>query len=135
MNLFHFSQNRYFVNPPFPQNSTHYFEDTNASSRRANPQKLIFFLSIIIALFFAACSEDPAERGSITLTATHDCDIRLFDSQGRQIARENYEVGKEPVIIKMQYSGVFIIHAVSSDKTVKEPITFHSGHIEHYIEF
>ena len=122
MNLYPFLQNSYFVNPKIHQNSTH---------------KFVLFLSILIAIFFVACFDGaPSERGSITFTATHDCDIRLFDSQGRQIARDSYEVGKPPTIINMKTTGLFFVLAETPDgKTKKEPIPFPGGNIEHYIEF
>jgi hypothetical protein len=100
--------------------------------------KTTHILPFVLILFFIACSDgDAPERGTITFTATHDCDIRLLDSIGRQIARQNYEVGRAPVIFYVNNPGLFFVCAVTvgNNKTYKEPFTYHSGHIEHYIEF
>jgi len=93
--------------------------------------RLFFLLSI---LFFASCKDDPI-IGSISFTASHDCDIRLFDSNGNQIARDQYETEKAPFIVQMKLSGIFIVRAVNGDKTYKEPLTFVNGSIEYFIEF
>ena len=96
----------------------------------------IRLICLICPLLFFACSgADDTQLGTIMFTANADCDIRLFYSQGSQLARVQYEVGKAPAVVNMKSSGVFVVHAVSSDKTVKEPITYVNGNLDHYIEF
>jgi hypothetical protein len=99
-----------------------------------NPLKFLI-LNFSFLILLVACSEDK-EIGSISFTSNQDCDIRLFDSHGRQVAREQYEVGKAPAVVQMKSSGVFVIHAESQGQvTKKEPITYVTGNMEHYIEF
>jgi len=102
---------------------------------------LILNFSFLILLAFSSCKEETV-IGSLSLSSSHDCDIRLFDSQGRQIARENYETEKPPVIIQMKHSGVFIVHAefvgaglAPAQTKIKDPIAYPGGVFEHYIEF
>jgi len=97
----------------------------------------IFFLLCVI-FFAAACSDatNPPDIGSIAFTSTHDCDFRLLDSHGRQIARDFYELGKQPIIVRMTNSGLYVVHAESpGQKTIKVPLPYPGGNIEHYIEF
>ena len=107
----------------------------------------VVFRGLLLSfLFFSACSVfypiyDPPQLGTIMFTSNEDCEIRLFDSQGRQVTRENYELGRAPVIVQMTSSGVFVVRAVSvgsaltPSKTFKEPITYVGGNMEYYIEF
>jgi len=98
--------------------------------------KKVLFLFLI---FFAACSDpaDAPELGTIMFTSNFDCDIRLFAANnGEQLAREFYEVGKDPFIVKMKSTGIFVLHAESpGKKTKKEPLTYNGGNLEHFIEF
>jgi hypothetical protein len=97
--------------------------------------KYSLFIFLFSVAFFAACSETD-DIGTIAFTASHDCDIRLFNSKGEQIAREPYEVGKAPAVVYMKSSGVFIVHAASDGQTtVKEPVTYVGGNMEYFIEF
>ncbi|MCL2436253.1 MAG: hypothetical protein FWD09_09000 [Lentimicrobiaceae bacterium] len=96
--------------------------------------KYLRLFSLLSVLFFASCKEDPI-IGSISFTASHDCDIRLFDSNGNQIARDQYETEKAPFVIQMKRSGAYIVHAVHEDKTIKEPIAYPGGVFERFIEF
>ena len=97
-----------------------------------NPLK---FLIVLIVLTVPACSDDDPILGSISFTSSADCNIRLFDSNGREIARENYEVGKAPFVVQMKRSGIFIVRAVNGDKTYKEPLTYAISNHEYFIEF
>jgi len=98
--------------------------------------KQVRIFSLLIVLFFlSACSVDEPILGSISFTASHDCDIRLFDSAVRQIAHQQYEIEKSAVIVSMKRSGVYVVHAVSDAKTIKESLTFVNGNIDYYIEF
>ena len=97
---------------------------------------------VIIAVFFAACVFYPIyDRedlpGSILFRADHDCEIWLFDSDTIQIARDYYEVGKAPFIVKMKESGEYLVFAESlpARKVVEKTINYRSGHMEYYIEF
>ena len=102
---------------------------------------LIFLLA---AFLFVACSDDNVsnELGTIMFTSNVDCRIRLFDSAyGNQLINEQYEVGKAPVIVQMKYSGVYILYAeyppsgAIKGGSIKVPLSYVSGTIEHYIEF
>jgi hypothetical protein len=101
---------------------------------------------LFVPIFFAACVFYPIDEhpGTIMFTATHDCDIRLFDSDSVQIAREHYEVGKKPAIVYMKSSGEFTVHAVGygfdpslypDPKPYIQPLTYKNGILEYYIEF
>jgi len=110
----------------------------NPLKNLVNPANLV----IILVMFFACSDPAPAHLGTIVFTASHDCDIRLFDCTGNQIAREQYEVGKSPAVVNMKSSGVFVVHAVfvgaglaPARTTIKEPMAYHSGNLEYYIEF
>ena len=96
--------------------------------------RLFFILSILF--FFAACSNDDEPiQGSITFTSNADCDIRLFNSNGKQIDRGQYEVEKPPFVVSLKRTGVYVVHAESAGKaTKKDPITFF-GSMEYFIEF
>jgi len=96
---------------------------------------LLIVLIVLIVPTVPSCSANDPILGAINFTASHDCDIRLFDSAGREIAHEKYELGKAPVVVQMSRSGIFIVRAVNGDKTYKEPLTFVNGNIEYYIEF
>ena len=96
---------------------------------------LILNFSFLILLTVPACSDDDPILGSISFTSSADCNIRLFDSNGREIARENYEVGKAPFVVQMKRSGIYIVRAVNNNQTYKEPLTFVNGNIEYFIEF
>jgi len=86
--------------------------------------------------FLAACSvENDKDIGTILFSSSHDCDIRIFDSAGRQTARISYELGKVPELVYVKRSGVYIVHAVSGNLEYKEPLTFVNRNIEYYIEF
>ena len=93
---------------------------------------------ILFCALLCSCKDynDLPTLGTITFSTTHDCDLRLFNSKGDQVAREHLEAERPPIVINMKETGVFIIHAEAEGmKTIKEPITYHSGNIEHYIEF
>jgi len=97
-------------------------------------KKLIFILFVL----FASCSsEESQEIGSLLITANVDnCKFRLFDSNGRQIAKDVYDSQYVRFVsIPMKESGIYIILAEYRDKEVKEPITYHSGILEYCIEF
>jgi hypothetical protein len=100
-----------------------------------NPANLVLILVIMVSCSCSTTPDPDGRLGSIMFTATHDCDIRLFDSNGRQVAREQWEIGKPPAVVQMKSSGIFVIHADNGEKTIKEPITFVRGNIEHCIEF
>ena len=103
--------------------------------RPHRPQSLLIFLIAVLLFSAAACYDDDTVLGSIMFTANADCEIRLFDSHGREIAHDHYETEKEPFVVQMKRSGVFVVHAVAGNKTIKEPLTFVRDNIEHYIEF
>jgi hypothetical protein len=90
---------------------------------------------VIILVMFACSDADPDAIGTLSITSTHDCDIRVFDSHGRQLDRQHYEVGKAPAVVTMKSTGIFIVHAVSGNTTIKEPITYAGGNLNYYIEF
>jgi len=91
---------------------------------------------LLVFLFFAACSvEDDPIQGSISFTSNADCHIRLFDSRGNQIERGQYEVEKEPFVVPLKRTGIYVVHAESDgNPTKRDPITF-VGSMEYYIEF
>ena len=97
------------------------------------------FLSVLIVAFAPSCTDsDNNQRvGTIMFTSTHDCDIRLFDNQCGLIAREYYEVGKDPVIFYMKNAGIYIVHAICAitSATYKKQIDYRSGNVEYCIEF
>jgi len=98
-------------------------------------KKLLFILLIVV---FASCeSNENKPLGSLLITANVDaCEFRIFDSNGRQIAKDIYDSQYVKFVsIPMVTSGVFIILAEYRDKEVKEPITYHSGILEYCIEF
>jgi hypothetical protein len=108
----------------------------------ANPLKFFKFLILnsSFLILFAACSDnaDPATGlGTIMFTSNVDCEIRLFAANnGEQLARDFYEVGKEPIVIQMKSTGIFVLNAESpGKKTKKEPLAYNGGNMEHYIEF
>ena len=97
-------------------------------------KKLIFILFVL----FTSCSLDESQEiGSLLITANVDaCEFRIFDSNGRQIAKDIYDSQYVKFVsIPMETSGIFIILAEYRDKEVKEPITYHSGILEYCIEF
>ena len=98
-------------------------------------KKLIFVLFPV--LLFSCETNDNQPLGSLLITANVDsCEFRIFDSQGRQIAKDIFDSQYIDFIsIPMKSSGVFIIHAVYRDKSIKEPITYYSGVLEYCIEF
>ena len=105
-------------------------------------KQFLKFLIFFFGPFFLAvpsCSDgDPSpEHGTIMFTSNADCDIRLFDCDSIQIARQHYEVGKYPVIVSMKSSGEYIVHALnySSQKTLQSPLIYKGGNLEYYIEF
>jgi hypothetical protein len=129
-------QNNDFVNPPNPPFCSPIFEAPEASPTKPNSKKFIYFISLLCILFFAACSDDDtAPIGTISFTSTHDCDFRLFDSHGRQVARDQYEVGKPPTVITMKSSGAYIVQATNDEKTVNQPFAYPGGNMNYYIEF
>ena len=108
---------------------------------KTNHRKLKTPIPLLLQ-FSPSCSQEPAILGSIIFTSEHDCDIRLFHSNGAQIDRVMYEVGKPPVVVQMKSSGVFIVHATRvgaghalPEKTIKEPITYIRGTLEYFIAF
>ena len=98
-------------------------------------KRIRIILIACILMICAACKEmEPV--GSIAFTAAVDCQFRLFDSKGREIAFENYEVGKEAAVVEMKSTGVFVLQATSEGKeSVKEPLHYHGGDVEYFIEF
>ena len=97
-------------------------------------KKLIFILFVL----FASCSsEESQEIGSLLITANVDnCEFRIFDSTGRQIANEIYDSQYVHFVsVPMKSSGIYIILAEYRDKEVKKPITYKSGILEYCIEF
>jgi len=109
-------------------------------------RSVIQLFSYSVIFFFASCVDYPIydRPGSITFTATHDCEIFLFTSDTVQIARDYYELGKAPFIVPMKETGVFIVHAVGAGlapapapahNPFKETLIYPGGHIEFYIEF
>ena len=99
---------------------------------------LFFFLS---ACVFYPIYDPEDLPGSILFRATHDCEIRLFDSDTIQIARDFYEVGKAPFIVYMKATGEYIVHASfppsggTKGGYFEKPLTYPGGNIEYYIEF
>ena len=96
--------------------------------------------SISIFCVFALCSctkyDNLPTLGTIMFSTSHDCDFRLFNSNGDQVAREFLEASRPPIVVRMKESGVFVVYAESNGmKTKKEPITYRGGNIEYYIEF
>jgi len=91
---------------------------------------LLLFLCLI-----SGCIKDDTYIGTIMLTSDTTCVIRVFNTNGNQIFCADYEEGKPPLIVSVQYTGVYIIHAVSSKKTVKNPLPYFGGNIEYFIEF
>ena len=91
---------------------------------------------IIVLLALTGCKDKDVVQGTIKLTASESCDIRLFDSQGRQVARGAYELEKEPVTFEMKSTGLFVILAKTTDgKEKREPLPLPGGEIEHHIKF
>ena len=99
--------------------------------------KSVRFFSLLTLLFFAACSKDDEPiLGSIIFTSNVDCKIQLFDSQGRETASGNYEIGKQPFVVQMKRSGIYVLLAkADGKKDIKEPLTFMPGTLEQFIEF
>jgi hypothetical protein len=93
--------------------------------------KKILFLCFIILY---ACSEDK-DIGTISFTSNRDCEIRLFDSHGRQTGHKHYEAGNSPAVMDMKRSGIYVVYAASADKTIKEPLTYMGENLEYHIEF
>ena len=99
------------------------------------PLIFLTFLTFFCILLPSCLDDDERVIGSISFTADADCDIRLFDSNGRQIARGNYELEKAPFVVSLKHSGVYVVHAESEGKpTKKDPVTFVVS-MEYYIEF
>jgi len=100
--------------------------------------KFYKFLPIVLIVLtvttFSTCKDDP-EIGTISFTSSADCDIRLFDSRGEQIARVHYELAKTSAVVTMKRSGVYIVQAVNGDTTYKEPIAYPGGNLEYHITF
>jgi len=98
--------------------------------------KPLSFLSLFIFfILFSACKDDDPIIGSISFTSSADCNIRLFDSRGKQIARVYYELGKAPAVVQMNRSGVYIVRAVNSNAILNEPLAYQGGDIVYLIEF
>jgi len=106
--------------------------------------KAVRLFPLLSILILAACSGigDDKPIGSILITATHDCDVRLFDDSGRQTAREHYEVGKAPIVVSMKRSGLYIVQAkfigsglAPAHTTINEPIAYPGGSFDYCIEF
>ena len=99
--------------------------------------KTIRIFSLLTLLFFEACSQgEETILGSIVFTSNVDCKIQLFDSQGRETASGNYEIGKEPFVVQMKRSGIYVLLAkAAGKKDIKEPLTFMPGTLEQFIEF
>ena len=93
-----------------------------------------FLLIVLIVLTVPSCKDDP-EIGTISFTSSADCDIRLFDSRGEQVARVHYELAKTSAVVTMKRSGVYIVQAVNGDTTYKEPIAYPGGNLEYHITF
>jgi hypothetical protein len=100
-------------------------------------EKSIRFLVFCFLVLCSSCTDnkDLPSLGSITFTSSDDCDIRLFDSRGRQVAHEPYETGKPPVVVDMKSTGIFVIHAEGAGVLKKEPVTYPGGNIDYYIDF
>ena len=92
-------------------------------------------LLLALSLFFHSCKDDPI-IGSITFTASHNCDVRLFDSQGREIAHVTCDLTRQPAVVEMTRSGLFVVLAECPGKeSVKESLPYPGGDIQHYIQF
>jgi len=93
---------------------------------------------LLVVFLTVSCSQDdnslPTVPGTIQFTSSHDCEFRLFDSDGRQLVREFYRPGSVTVV-RMKTTGIFILHAVSASKTIKVPISYIGGNKEYFIEF
>ena len=101
-----------------------------------NSMRKIFILLTVI--FCVSCeTNDNQTLGSLLITANVDaCEFRIFDSSGRQIAKDIYDSQyMRFVSIPMERSGVFIIYAEYRDKSIKTPITYPGGIYEYCIEF
>ena len=98
---------------------------------------LVFGLCILITVSLVACSEgEPPDLGTIIFTANVDCEIRLFAANnGEQIAHSHYETGKEPFVVQMTRSGIFVVLAKSDGKEKREPLSYVRGELEYHIEF
>lgn len=99
--------------------------------------KAVCLFALLTVVFFTACSqgEEPI-LGSIMFTSNEDCKIYLFDGAGRDIASGDYEVGKDPFVVQMKRTGIYVLLAKSSGKKdIKEPLSYMPGTMEHYIEF
>ena len=95
------------------------------------------FVFLIVVLLFSCKTNDNQPLGSLLITANVDaCEFWIFDSTGRQIAKEIYDSQYANFVsIPMVSSGVFIVYAEYQNKSIKEPITYHSGIYEYCIEF
>ena len=98
-------------------------------------RKLIFVLFPV--LLFSCETNDNQPIGSLLISANVDtCEFWIFDSSGRQIAREIYDSQYVRFVsIPIKESGIYIILAEYRDKEVKKPITYKSGILEYCIEF
>ena len=91
------------------------------------------FLFLFLIVLYSCSKEESI--GTIAFTSNRDCEIRLFDSQGRQTGHEHYIVGGSPAVMDMKRSGVYVVHAVSADRTIKEPLTYMGENLEYHIKF
>lgn len=99
-------------------------------SKYSAMKKIIILFSIIL---FACSDEQPI--GSISFSSDIDCDIRIFDSAGRQIAHEKYKVENIPVVVTMNRTGIYVVRAVSEEKTVKNNFAYTGGDVPYFIIF
>ena len=93
---------------------------------------------ILIAFIITACNtgtDITTNTGTITITATHDCTINIFDSAENHIMRTDYQADNQPFIFYPKTSDSFTITATNNSTTLTATLHFAGKHIQHYFEF
>ena len=99
----------------------------------------IILLCLLSMLFFN-CSDDNDNYSMILLSVNNECiaDVRLFDSSGKQIDRQDFDCQETKFLIfKVNSFGALIFHAeTSKGKSVKKVVSVLAGKtIEESISF
>jgi hypothetical protein len=111
---------------------TQSFEDPGSSSIIKNLHRSIFCLCLVACL---ACDNDSEQLGTILFSCDRECSFWLFDSAGRQVAKETIDSPTRKITVPMESSGVFVVQAKAGSDEIKKALTYVNGNIEYFIEF
>jgi hypothetical protein len=92
---------------------------------------------ILLSFLLFACSDDIKHDGTIMITASDNCEFRIFDEADNFVSFGVWELQRQPTVIYLKKTGLYYIRAETYNgvKTVCRSFNFVGGIFEYYIEF